>query len=129
VRWGRTLNVRPSPRILPWPGWPDTPDPLGTVPFNLLDDVSESWIQCDGCCQWFQVHKEVVTAYRKPQNMAFLCRYLTGVACKGDFRHSGEAAAQARLPEPRLHAVKRCCEEAEVDAQSLGQKKVGVRKR
>uniref|UniRef100_A0A7S1QZT0 CW-type domain-containing protein n=1 Tax=Alexandrium catenella TaxID=2925 RepID=A0A7S1QZT0_ALECA len=101
ARWGRGDDNRPSPRLLPWPGWPEAPDPLGDVPFPLLDCASASWIQCDGCSQWIQVHVEVVTAYRKPQNLAFLCRYLTGVACAGDFRRHGAAAGPPQMPVPR----------------------------
>jgi len=91
ARWARPdphcPTLGPSARLLPWPGWPNAPDPLGVLPVSLLDSSSEHYIQCDGCGEWLQVNSQVVTIYRKPQNLAFFCRYLTGKACRSDFRN------------------------------------------
>jgi len=91
ARWSRPdphcPSLGPSARLLPWPGWPTAPDPLGVLPVSLLDSTSEHYIQCEGCGEWLQVHRQVITIYREPQNMAFFCRYLTGKACQGDFRN------------------------------------------
>lgn len=91
VRWSRPdphcPSLGPSARLLPWPGWPNAPDPLGALPVALLDSTSEHHIQCDGCGEWFQVHSQVIIIYREAQNLAFFCRYLTGTACRGDFRN------------------------------------------
>jgi len=98
ARWSRPdphcPALGPSAQFLPWPGWPHAPDPLGIMPEPLLDGTSEHHIQCDGCGEWLQVHSQVITIYRKPQNMAFFCRYLTGVACRGDFRNPSGVATK-----------------------------------
>ncbi|CAE8651938.1 unnamed protein product [Polarella glacialis] len=62
----------------PWPGFPRTPDPLGEIPFALLDGSSGQWLQCDACACWLQVHPECITIYK---SMKFFCRYLTLLNC------------------------------------------------
>mmetsp|Transcript_4915 Transcript_4915/g.8760 ORF Transcript_4915/g.8760 Transcript_4915/m.8760 type:complete len:157 (-) Transcript_4915:16-486(-) len=68
----------------PWEGFPDAPDPLGEVQFDLLQDSSPHSILCDACNVELKVHPEVITAYEKPQRVRFICRFLTGKPCPGE---------------------------------------------
>mmetsp|Transcript_63661 Transcript_63661/g.110955 ORF Transcript_63661/g.110955 Transcript_63661/m.110955 type:complete len:206 (+) Transcript_63661:92-709(+) len=60
------------------------PDPLGEIPFDLLDNDSGHWVLCDGCNTWLQVHPQVRDIYGKTENLPFFCRYLTGQRCKAE---------------------------------------------
>lgn len=113
ARWGSTSDAVPAPQLIPWAGWPATPDPLGEIPFSsaMIDDTSGEFIQCDGCAKWIQVHPEVVKIYDDPVNLGFVCRYLTGIACKGDFRDGKSLGASSTCLRPGsnspLHGIKR----------------------
>jgi len=77
----RRATVAPPP-LPPVPGTQQVdPDPLGEIPFNLLDNSSKLWLICDGCSTPLQVHPDVHHIYCDVQNLAFFCRYLTGVPC------------------------------------------------
>merc|ERR1719215_2171032 len=51
----------------------DGTDPLGDIPFKLLDPKSDMSIQCDGCGKWLPVHSEIIAVYGGAQNIPFFC--------------------------------------------------------
>lgn len=67
-----------------WDGFPNTPDPLGDIPFALLQDDSPFSLQCHRCRRVLRVHEEAAFAYEGAKNIMFLCRFLTGVPCPGE---------------------------------------------
>lgn len=67
-----------------WDGFPNAPDPLGDIPFALLQDDSPFSLECYRCRTLLRVHKEVAFAYEGAKNIIFLCRFLTGVPCPGE---------------------------------------------
>eukprot|EP00930_Biecheleria_cincta_P009121 TRINITY_DN110776_c0_g1_i1.p1 TRINITY_DN110776_c0_g1~~TRINITY_DN110776_c0_g1_i1.p1 ORF type:complete len:269 (+),score=35.29 TRINITY_DN110776_c0_g1_i1:76-882(+) len=67
-----------------WDGFPNTPDPLGEIPFDLLQEDSVYSLECYRCRTVLRVHEEVAFAYEGAKNIMFLCRFLTGNPCLGE---------------------------------------------
>lgn len=88
---GASACAEPRPRELKgvprqvfepaWVGFPNTPDPLGEIPFALLQEDSAFSLECHRCRRVLRVHEEVAFAYEGAKNIIFLCRFLTGSPC------------------------------------------------
>eukprot|EP00928_Gymnodinium_smaydae_P028282 TRINITY_DN21604_c0_g1_i2.p1 TRINITY_DN21604_c0_g1~~TRINITY_DN21604_c0_g1_i2.p1 ORF type:complete len:308 (+),score=77.83 TRINITY_DN21604_c0_g1_i2:132-1055(+) len=87
--WKRRRRSEELQPQLAWRGPQDGPDPLGVIPFQLLDTSSGAMIQCCECAEWVPVHEEVVVCYRDP--LEFFCRYVTGDDVGCSWRIDGQA--------------------------------------
>jgi len=92
-------------------------DPLGDIDFDLVVEGSGKWLACTSCNTCLEVHPEVAQVYARTDNVNFLCRFLTGVACPG--RKLAAMVATDALPE-QCDIKKPPLDEETADAGGLG---------